>query len=285
MSDGRWLSAEMAGVKSGDLLIYHAGTPGSSYLYQELVKQCIERDLRIVCASRPGYDGSPRLRGRVYADNVANTLALLEFLDVESAYIVGHSGGGGPALADAALLPARVRAAAAISALAPPDAMGSDWSIGLEANEREFKALEEGESRLGQELEKMLEGMAEAKTKDITTSKDFSHFYSPVDQACFKGEYLDFELECRRRIQKGLEGWIDDDIALCKSWGFDLDRVRVPVAIWQGGQDNLIPAAHAEWLESHVPGARYSFRRAEGHISLLNQCFGEILDELIAVAN
>lgn len=285
MPDGRWLSAESAGPEGGGLVVFHAGTPGSSYLYEGMARKCAERGLRIACASRPGYDGSPRLRGRSYRDNPVDTVALLQFLGVENAYIVGHSGGGGPALADAALLPEKVRAAAAISTLAPREAMGADWRVGLRANERELNALERGEDSLRRELMNFQREMAEAEnTPDLVASEGFSEYFSPADQACFGGEFLDFSLECRRRIQSGLDGWVDDDFAFFGDWNFDLGSIRVPVSIWQGGQDKIVPSAHTEWLAADISGARYHLLPCEGHISLIDHHFGDILDELVAAA-
>lgn len=284
MPDGRWLAAEMAGPEDGDLLVFHCGTPGSCYLFEDHVRECAQRDLRIVCASRPGYDGSPRLKGRSHADNAADTRALLDFLEVESAYVMGHSGGGGPALADAALNPDRVRSVAGVAMIAPRRAMGPEWRNGLDANEPELTALEEGEPALRQEVTTAAADMAKAqRAEDLASDPDLPKFYSAVDQASFKGAFLPFALETRRRIQQGVEGWLDDDFAFYEDWGFELGSIRVPVSIWQGGDENdkLIPVAHAKWLAQRVPGARLNLLEEEGHLSLINDRFGEILNELI----
>jgi hypothetical protein len=53
----------------------------------------------------------------------------------------------------------------------------------------------------------------------------------------------------------GLDGWIDDDIALVRPWGFDPAAITVPVSIWHGAADTRIPQAHTDWLLAHVPTA------------------------------
>lgn len=281
--DGRWLAAEMAGADDGDLVVLHTGTPGSRYLYEGMVSECAQRGLRLVCASRPGYDGSPRQRGRSYADNPADTLAMLEFLGVERAYVVGYSGGGGPALADAAKLGGRVRAVAAAAAFAPRLEMGRRWRKKLKrANGKEFRALRKGEPALRRFLAGLTEEMRQiTRGEQITDHPDFGRLYSRVDRECFKGEFLAFQLKIYPLIGNDrTDGWVDDDFALYGDWGFDLADVAVPVTIWQGGEDNIIPVAHAEWLAENVPGAELELLPADGHVSLFAHRFGDMLDDL-----
>jgi pimeloyl-ACP methyl ester carboxylesterase len=53
----------------------------------------------------------------------------------------------------------------------------------------------------------------------------------------------------------GVDGWIDDAIATLRPWGFDVSRIEVPVGIWYGQDDVLVPPIHSEWLLEHVSGA------------------------------
>jgi pimeloyl-ACP methyl ester carboxylesterase len=49
------------------------------------------------------------------------------------------------------------------------------------------------------------------------------------------------------------DGLIDDDVAYVRPWGFELERVEVPVLVVQGGEDRIIPSAHAERLIRGCP--------------------------------
>lgn len=283
--DGRRLVFHVAGPEGAPLLVFHTGTPGSPSIFAGMARECAQRGLRIACVARPGYAGSDRLPGRTYADSPADTALVADLLGAERFYALGHSGGGGPALADAALIPERVRAVAVSATLAPREAMGVGWRAGLDlANGPEIEALEAGETVLRGFLERRTESMRGIRTgQQITTDQDFGRFYADVDRECFRGEYLGFVLKLYALIgNDGVDGWIDDDFGFLGEWGFDPAEVDVPVTIWQGGEDRIIPVAHAEWLAENVPGARLELRRDEGHVSLLNNHFGEMLDDLIA---
>jgi pimeloyl-ACP methyl ester carboxylesterase len=63
----------------------------------------------------------------------------------------------------------------------------------------------------------------------------------------------------------GVDGWIDDCIAMTRPWGFELEAINVPVGIWYGPNDVLSPRAHAEYLLRAIPHAtRYEL--AGGHV-------------------
>ena len=70
------------------------------------------------------------------------------------------------------------------------------------------------------------------------------------------------ELEANR--QAG-EGWIDDDLALLRPWGFALEAIAVPVRLWQGDVDVLVPAAHSRRLAERIPTAELVQVPGAGH--------------------
>ena len=73
-------------------------------------------------------------------------------------------------------------------------------------------------------------------------------------------------------------------MAFTGDWGFDLSRIRVPVTIWQGEQDRMVPFAHGRWLAERVAGAVARLEPGEGHLSLAVASYGEILDGLLVTA-
>ncbi|MET0557959.1 MAG: alpha/beta hydrolase [Solirubrobacterales bacterium] len=281
--EGRRVHAQLSGAEDGPLVVFNTGSPGSRHLWDEHLEEAASRGLRQVCLSRPGVEGSERLPGRSMGDCATDVAAVADVLGAESFYVVGHSFGGGAALACAALLADRVLAAASLSPLAPRDCPGLDWTGGMgEWNEEEFAAIEAG----GATLEAFVESAFDTY-RAIDTTEDllglFGDIVCPADRAVLQGSFLDFQLAgCRRYASGGSWGWYDDDVALWREWGFDLAAISVPVDIWSGGEDKFVPAAHAEWLVERIPGARLHHLPAEGHLSLWAKHYGSVLDELLA---
>jgi pimeloyl-ACP methyl ester carboxylesterase len=63
-------------------------------------------------------------------------------------------------------------------------------------------------------------------------------------------------------------------------WGFELDEIGVPVAVWHGKQDRAVPFAHGRWLCDHLSQSRDHLTEEDGHLSLITRP-GVLLDELL----
>jgi pimeloyl-ACP methyl ester carboxylesterase len=104
---------------------------------------------------------------------------------------------------------------------------------------------------------------------------------SEVDRAALTGEYAEFmRSSLDRAIERGVFGWLDDDLAFVRGWGFDLDVIAVPVAIWHGAEDRFVPFAHGRWLADNVPGASRQLLDGHGHMSLSIAHYGDVLEDL-----
>ena len=72
------------------------------------------------------------------------------------------------------------------------------------------------------------------------------------------------------------------DIALFgRDWGFALADVRVPVHLWYGDADSIVPVQHGEHMARRLPEARLRIRPEEGHLGGLGAS-QEIFDALLA---
>jgi pimeloyl-ACP methyl ester carboxylesterase len=284
LGDGRSVDVEVSGPDGGTPLLLLHGTPSVGQPYPPLAEAAAARGLRLVGYSRPGYGDSPRQPGRDVAACAPDTAAIADRLGADRFYVAGTSGGGPHALACAALLPDRVLACATVAGAAPYDAEGLDFLDGMaRENHEEFGAAVAGETALRDYLERQLPELVKVTGEQVAAA--FGDLVSPIDAATLTGDFADHLAgSVRRAVANGVWGWLDDDLAFVRPWGFELAGIRVPVFVWQGGQDRMVPFSHGEWLAAHVPGATARLLPDQGHLSIATSRFGEIVDELIASA-
>lgn len=265
--DGRSLQVIDTG---GDGLpcLYHGGTPSGAVVDRLAVRAARDAGLRWITYSRPGYGDSTALPGRDVASVAADVEAILDHVGVDTFVTYGLSGGGPHALATAALMPSRCLGVASIGGVAPAGAEGLDFLDGMaEDNVEEFGRARSGEGPLVEFLSAGAASFAHVTGAEVVAA--LGGLVSPPDQAALTGEVGEyFASSFREALRTGIDGWRDDDLAFVKPWGFELADLRVPVAIWQGGQDLMVPPGHGRWLAAHIPGARAHLHPEDGHLSL-----------------
>jgi pimeloyl-ACP methyl ester carboxylesterase len=281
LADGRTLEVVVQSAVGGTLLVFHHGSPSAAQPFGPFDRSAAERGIVLAFPSRAGFGGSSRQEGRTVASAAADAAALADHLGHERFLTAGWSGGGPHALACAALLPDRVIAAATIAGVAPFDADGLDWTDGMgEDNRIEYPLAARDPEALLEWMGPHVEAMKTIEPAQIID--EFRSLISPVDADELTGEFGEsLAASLRSAFRDGPWGWFDDDLAFVGDWGFDVKDIRVPVTIWQGAQDLMVPFAHGEWLASHIPGARAELRPEHGHLSLGVGAFGGILDDLL----
>ena len=242
------------GPQAGLPVVSLAGTPGTRWERPGVVSAIGQQGLRVVVPDRPGYGGSDRQPGRTVADVAADVRAVADAQGWAQFAVLGFSGGGPHALACAARLTERVTCCAAVATPAPPGTPGADLfadrgPIGAE----DFRRALRGE----QELRPYLQGRANNALAQT----------GPGDRNPLPGTPADDGQGRAIRIRAaylGLDGWIDDVIALAHPWGFDLASIDVPVSIWSGATDARVPREHADWLLARLPTAQ-GYEHPDGH--------------------
>jgi len=283
LPDGRTVDVLLAGPAEGLPLVLHNGTPSGLVAWPGTVEAARVRGMRTIMVARPGYQGSAPRPGRRVADVAGDVAAVLDALDCDAFVTLGWSGGGPHALACSAVLGGRCLAGATLASVAPYRAGRLDWLAGMGSeNIKEFGAALEGEAA----LTGFLTGEAAAlrHVQGAHLAAELGGLVSSADKAVLTGEFADYlAASLRSAVSSGIAGWRDDDLAFVADWGFDLSEAG-NVAVWQGSEDLMVPAAHGKWLAGNIPGARARIRRGEGHLTLLATKFGQVLDDLIDLA-
>jgi pimeloyl-ACP methyl ester carboxylesterase len=251
-ADGRTIRYCLYGAEAGVPVIAHHGTPGSRWERPDIIAAIEETGLRVLLHGRPGY-GSDRQPGRAVADAASDVELLADAQGWDQFAVTGFSGGGPHALATAALLPDRVIRCSTVAAIAPPGtaAFASlDWTADARRGEQFLR------EQLGRRGPEILQAFTtEVPDDGHTRAPDDGPTRAPDDgstRAPDGGRYERMRAAC----VDGLDGWIDDYLALSKAWGFEPRDIAVPVEVWFGSEDDNSTPAHAEWLATTIPGAK-----------------------------
>ncbi len=285
VAGGRPVEVLDAGPPGGLPFVFHPGTPSGLVAFKPMIDAAMASGLRAIMYSRPGYGSSDPLPGRSVASAAADVDAILDHLGADRFVTAGWSGGGPHALAAAALLPQRCLAVATIAGVAPRSAGGLDWAAGMAPeNLAEFAAAEQGEAPLTKFLQVAAPMLANVTGEQVAA--ELGGLASAADLSVLSGEFADYLAgSFRAAVSSGIAGWRDDDLAFVADWGFEPGDITVPLSIWQGDQDAMVPFAHGRWLAGQVPSARAHLLTGEGHLTLILRLMPAVIDELAGLAS
>jgi len=251
--DGRLIRYCRYGPRDGVGVVFQGGSPSTRWKRPVVVRAIEESGLCMLVPDRPGYGGSTRQRGRSVADVVDDVRLLADAQGWARFAVAGNSGGGPHALACAALLADRVTRCAVGSGISPPDTSGPLSPD--QDNPRRNKT-----SWLAARGENAVRPLLEAAARDIMARVEAGGPEMPPDPVAPEpdpGQHaaaIDSPASMARlraTFVDSHDGWVDDNIAFARPWGFGMSDISVPVSIWFGTHD-ANGRRHADWLLSHI---------------------------------
>ncbi|MHB2028193.1 MAG: alpha/beta fold hydrolase [Acidimicrobiales bacterium] len=280
LADGRKLEIATLGEPSGHTIVFHHGTPGSIRMVHALAAVAQRGSFYIVTLSRAGYGRSSRHEGRRVASCASDVIAALDHLGRSSYSVVGWSGGGPHALACASLDADRCVRAVCIAGVVPLD-VDFDWTEGMgPENVEEFELAKRGGHAYEAHMAESGAQLASATSENVIEL--FGGLLSQADKdALALRESREVMAEALRHgFSEGWRGFYDDDRAFFSPWGFDPVTIEVPVSIFYGDEDLMVPPTHGKWLSDHLPTAESYHFASEGHLSILSNHVDEITEAL-----
>jgi pimeloyl-ACP methyl ester carboxylesterase len=231
-----------------------------------------EMGARLISFDRPGFGQSDAKPGRSLTDTADDIVALIDHLGLHKVYLAAASGGGPPALAFSHRAPDRIHAVALIGAA------GAMAGITLER-------------RVGFWLARHAPGVLRwAISRRVQLGGDMEAFFArytkhnpPVDQAILARPEIRhmFLASYAESLRQGIEAFTWELQLAARPWGFSLSEIRVPVAVWHGGQDNSVPPVMGKRIAAAIPGAQLHLLPDESHLFFLSR-WREILGDLLA---
>jgi pimeloyl-ACP methyl ester carboxylesterase len=261
------------GHPDGDVVLWFHGTPGACrQVPPSLDEVALGRGFRVVAIERPGSGRSTDHRyGRV-AEFAPDVEAVVDALGVERFAVVGLSGGGPYTLAVAHHLPERVVVANLLGGLGPvrgPDAVLSYTRL------LRYLAppLEVLRTPVGGLLGRVVRAAAPVADPVFDLYARFLGFADrpvlsdPLFKAMFLADLLSAE---------DLRAVAHDLALFARHWGFLLEEVSVPVVVWQGLSDVIVPPSHGHHQAARIPRGELRVRPGAGHFA----GFAEVADVL-----
>jgi pimeloyl-ACP methyl ester carboxylesterase len=241
-------------------------------------------NLRLIAPDRPGVGRSTYQRGRRVRDWPADAAAAADALGLEQFALLSISAGS-PFLAAAAwALPQRVKAASMISAVAPLEAPGVTIGMGVS---RTYFMLARRAPWLSRLQLKLMAGAVKAGADPKRFVAQAGASFPPPDRATLAQPHVrdGFGASLRAALEPGPRGLSWDARLVASPRAVPLGEIRVPVQLWHGEADINAPPAMAIYLSKAIPGAQLRLYPREGHLSLADQHFDEVLKLLAAEAD
>jgi pimeloyl-ACP methyl ester carboxylesterase len=273
------LEVASLGDPAGSTVFFHHGTPGSARTLEHFEPLLGLGAFYFVTMSRAGYGKSSRRDGRAVGTIVDDARAALEHYGRDAYTALGWSGGGPHALACGALDPS-CRHVVTLASVAPLDG-DFDWTAGMgPENVEEFALALEGGAKFEEAMEAA--GTFVALMDESNVIAMMEGILSEPDKAALADDEFRRQMAdaTRYAVVQTWRGMYDDDLAFCKPWGFDLASITVPVDLFYGDQDLMVPPSHGARLAAQLANATVHHFVDEGHVSVWVRHVDEVAEAL-----
>lgn len=267
LGDGRRLGYAEYGDLRGSPLLYFHGLP-SSRLEAACCDAAARRlGIRVVALDRPGYGLSDFKPHRRLVDWPDDVVTLTDRLGIGRFAVLGISGGGPYALACAWKIPERLAGVKIVGGLAPLDrpdtreAMRWHARLAFALARRSYALLWlaygatlGGAIRMSDEIGYAWQRMTGSQADRATLARP--------------GVKSLMLATLRESVRQGVRGPLWDVVLYAHDWGFLLEEITIPVVLWHGAADRMVPAYHARVNASLLRHAHLRLIEGEGHYSL-----------------
>jgi pimeloyl-ACP methyl ester carboxylesterase len=238
--------AHVAG--DGPPVVLLHGQPGSHRDWRRVTKR-LARTHRVYAVDRPGYGDAGSERPGGFADNADDLARMLDDYGVERATVVGHSWGGGAALAFAQRHPDRVAALVLVAAAGTNEALSTgDTVLGwpVLGPLLAFGAFRHLAPRFPRLWRRLSGSRLSPRHSAEVDSEVRSWGRTPL--------WRTFLAEQRAMLRETAE--VEER----------LGEVTVPTTVVVGERDRVIPSAAGAHLASAIPGATVRVVKGAGHL-------------------
>jgi pimeloyl-ACP methyl ester carboxylesterase len=282
---GRQVQIWEGGAPAGRPVLFFHGCPDSRRAAQAGDDAARRARVRLIAVNRPGYGASDAAPSDhlTAADDVG---AVADLLHVDRFAVVGMSVGGPYALACAAAHPARVTAAAVVSAPGDCSAMDPPWHRDDLSAEQQALLLKVAQSSAAEaaelfrpEFTAYVASMAVHDPDDSALAARWTRGLHPLDEQLLRELPVTQLAASAREALAQVDGYLQDAATTFRPWAFALTDVACPTTVWCGEHDANHPPRNSWWIAEQLPRAALVVRPT-AHLGTLLQHWDEILGGL-----
>lgn len=277
LKDGRSLAYAEYGDPNGRPAFYFHGWPSSRIEAALGDRLGRERGVRLISPDRPGLGLSDFQIGRKLEDWPKDVCELADSLGLDRFTVVGNSGGAPYAAICGAKIPERVTGLLLMCGLGP-------------THEKQCVRPMLSSRRIMLTIARRVPGIAARlaafglsrmhRSESVIFSDSMIAQLPECDRAALRHSEWRKGLAAavREAFQQGARGAAWEGCLYAQPWNFSLDEINLPVIVWHGEHDQIVPIEMGRYYANNIRGSRVFFYPDEGHFSLPFNRIGEIFD-------
>jgi pimeloyl-ACP methyl ester carboxylesterase len=280
LASGATVAISEYGDPRGRPVFFCHGWPSSRTMAELAHEAARELGARIISPDRPGIRDSQFQPDRRLRDWPAFLNEIADHFRIGRYRILAISGGAPYAYASGAMTPERVEKIAVVSGAPPLDEL--DDHAGLLPIHRRMLALRARRPGWMKPLFHLARPFV-AMRMPIRLRPLLLKFLQPCDANVLR-ESRAFDVcfeSARQAWRSSARGVMTDAEIYATPWGFSLEDVRVPVALWHGTRDRTFAPRLARSLAERLPNCEFHLIESAGHYSLPIRYIREIVKDLL----
>lgn len=274
LPDGRRVGYRVYGLPQGAPVYFFHGFPGSRLQAALVHAQALAGGIALVAFDRPGFGLSDAAHAPTVEHIAGDVLDLSEALGHRRFAVLGVSCGGPHALAAARLMPDRVAAVGLLAGIGPMDR--PELRAGQLPLLRAMFGLARWHPGLISPLlaldRLMFRGDPERAVRMLAS------MLTPPDRLLVEGSAAvrsAFAVSLAEAYRQGIVGAMQEARRIAHFGNAQLDGIRVPVHVFQSGQDHNVPPAMGRFMAGRLASSTYHDCTDEGHLSIVINRFDE----------
>ncbi|MET0333569.1 MAG: alpha/beta fold hydrolase [Rhizobacter sp.] len=269
LKDGRQLSYAEYGAPDGEPVLYFHALNASRLELLIHADRLRELGVRLIAIDRPGYGHSAFVERRDYREFIPDVRAVLDELRLDAVHLLSASAGSAHALHTAWALPERIRSVQCTAVVPPIDhILASDSPSVLNGMMNQFFRVVPSLLRpamelalFGQTVESLLNSMTGGRNNNAFSlaEPDIAYITMPEHLPYFVASTME-------SLHQGPRAWALESVLLNQPWSIDLREVRVPVHLWHGTHDGLVPMDMVQGFARALPKAELTVLEGDTHL-------------------